>query len=326
MRTAKATVFNLSFGQERPNGVRFSWRSQRLSALLNKEVQFHASLVNDADCLKAEKELANYHSIASKQDLGHNPRATAPTGWISVDYEDFEPDLTYRFVEDGNLHLSEVVAPILSFLQRRRVLFKLVKFTSSKQLVIAMPPFLAGEWIDSVAFGPEAIQSTDLEGALVTSLTTHAAMDGVSQRRIGMLLSRYNEILNLPYIHERVESLWRIVEAVGRVVPSSQLADNEYRRFLQILQIRKSENLQLLIAALAHYSLPYTDDEVLDSRTFRNHVMHEYLDPALQNWPSLTTTFHFLQRCVDRIIWTDLGLSGVAIQDAAYSVIQNRVL
>jgi hypothetical protein len=30
---------------------------------------------------------------------------------------------------------------------------------------------------------------------------------------------RYNELLNLPYVHERVEGLWRIIEALGDSVP-----------------------------------------------------------------------------------------------------------
>jgi len=326
MRTAKARIFNLSFGQVSPGGIRFAWRSQRLSELVGEDVRFQASLTNDPETFAQETELVAYHSLPNKQDLGHNHRAPFQTGWINVDYQDFDAELTGRFVEDGNIYLCEVVAPILSFFQRRRILITRVKFTSSQRLVIALPMFLAGEWVDSVAFGPETIRSSELEPALNTALAVQGSMDEVRRHRLGMLLSRYNELLNLPYIHERSESLWRIVEAIGRIVPASQTADAEYQRFLKLCKIRKSENLELLIAALTHYAISYTDDEVCNSRAFRNHAMHEYLDPNLQSWPSLVQVFYFLQRCVDKIVSTDLGVSGLAIQGASYAVIQNRVL
>ncbi|MGH9962368.1 MAG: hypothetical protein ACREBC_35500, partial [Pyrinomonadaceae bacterium] len=269
---------------------------------MNGDICFSAELSNDADLHEAEKQLAAFHSVANKQNLGHNYRAAAQTGILRVEYPDFPANSTYQFMEDGNFFAQEVVAPILSFLQRRRVLIGILRFTSSERLIIAMPPFLAGEWIDSVAFGPETIDSGDLEQTLVTSLTTYQALANDKKNRIRMLLLRYNELLNLPYVHERVEGLWRIIESLGRLVPPPSKLEGEYKRLLSICGAKQSENLKLLLAALLHYGMTYSDIEVKESREFRNHTTHEYLDSALVSWPSISNCFSFLHRCVDRAI------------------------
>jgi hypothetical protein len=76
--------------------------------------------------------------------------------------------------------------------------------------------FSPGEWIDSVSFGPPAVDFQDTETALSSALSTYSTLLDDSRARIRMLLRRYTEIMNLPYVHERVEGLWRIVEALVR--------------------------------------------------------------------------------------------------------------
>jgi hypothetical protein len=62
-------------------------------------------------------------------------------------------------------------------------------------------------------------QTLVLALALASALSTYDALLDESKGRIRMLLHRYNELLNLPYVHERVEGLWRIIEALGDSVP-----------------------------------------------------------------------------------------------------------
>lgn len=271
-------------------------------------------------------QLTAHNSLAKKQSLGHNFRAAAQTGILRVSYDDFPPELTYEYVEDGNMFLSEVTSPILSFLQRRRVLIGTVRFMSETQWIYAMPPFLAGEWVDSVAFGPPAIECSDIEIALARAIPHYTALTDPEKGRIRMLLLRYNELLNLPYIHERVEGLWRIIEALGHHAPTSPTTELEYKRLLAICNANSSQNLKLLLNALIHYGITYSDDEIKESRSFRNHVMHEYLDPKLTNWPSLSSSFYFLHRSVDKAIASELDLADLTLKDATFTIIQNRVL
>ena len=293
---------------------------------MNSIVEFHGALTNRAELFDAENKLAAFHSLDNKQDLGHNFRAAAQTGALEITYFDFPATLTYAFVEHGNLFLAEVVAPILSFFQRRRILISTARFTSSERYILAMPPFLAGDWIDSVSFGPLAVDFQDIEVALNAALTAYASLADESQARVRMLLHRYNELLNLPYVHERVEGLWRIIEALGASVSMTPEAHNELARLLPVCGAQRSNNLKHAVAALVHYGLPYTDEEVKESFVIRNLSIHEYLNPALLCRPTLPNCFYFLNRCVDRAIARELGLSAVILRDAAFMIIQNRVL
>jgi hypothetical protein len=215
---------------------------------------------------------------------------------------------------------------MLSFFQRRRILFTTARFTSSERFVYAMPMFMAAEWIDSVSFGPPAIDYQDTESALTSALSTYDALCEESKGRIQMLLHRYNELLNLPYVHERVEGLWRIIEALGDSIPSTTQAAAEYNRLRSVCGVQQSRNLRRAVSALVHYGLAYDDAEIKESFEIRNISMHEYLNPALLHSPKLPNSFRFLYRSVDRAIAKDLGLSNFALKDAAFSIMINRVL
>lgn len=326
-RSVECRVFNFSFGSVRADPICFSWRCPELASLTKSEVEFSGELFNQDELFNGENQLAAFHSLENKQNLGHNFRAPAYTGNLRVTYRDFPAVYTYHYVERGNLFLSEVVAPILSFFQRRRVLFGTARFTSSEHFVLAMPAILAGEWIDSVSFGPELIDFQDTGSALTSALTTYATLLEKLQGRVRMLLHRYNELLNLPYVHERVEGLWRIIEALGDAAPWTPQAETEYNRLRAFCGVtQQSRNLKRAVAALVHYGLSYNDAEVKDSFEIRNLSMHEYLNPALVSDPTLPHCFYFLHRCVDRAIAKELGLSGFALNDAAFMIIQNRVL
>jgi hypothetical protein len=93
------------------------------------EVEFYAELVNNVQFFDVENQFTALHSLENKQNLGHNFRAPAHTGDLVVNYLDFPAGLTFAFVEQGNLFLSDVVAPILSFFQRGRIFFGIARFT-----------------------------------------------------------------------------------------------------------------------------------------------------------------------------------------------------
>jgi len=190
-----------------------------------------------------------------------------------------------------------------------------------------MPPFLAGEWVDSVSFGPQAIDFQDTDAALTCALSTYDALPEESKGRVRMLMHRYNELLNLPYVHERVEGLWRIIEALGHSVPVTPQLETEYNRLRLVCGVKEqSRNLKRAVATLVHYGLPYGDAAVKESFEIRNLSMHEYLNPRLLSYPTLPQCFNFLHRCVDDAFAKELGLSAFALKDAAFMVIQNRVL
>jgi hypothetical protein len=54
--------------------------------------------------------------------------------------------------------------------------------------------------------------------------------------------------------------------------------------------------------------------------------LHEYLNPRLLSFSTLPQCFNFLYRCVDHAIAKELGLSALALKDAGFMIIQNRVL
>jgi hypothetical protein len=326
MRATDAKIFNLSLGHVLHQGIEFSWVSPELSELTGRAIEFYGEIVNNPELFDAENQLAAHHSMENKQNLGHNPRASTQTAILHLRYGDFHPDHTYAYVENANGFIQYVVAPILSFFQRRRVLISTARLMSSQKWVYAMPPFLAAEWLDSVAFGPEAIATPSLATSLVTALSTYERAQPVVQGRIKMLLQRYNELLNLPYVHERAEGLWRIIEALGSRVDITDRSRDEYRRLLRIIGIRASSNLALLLHTLSHYEISYTDTEVIESRQFRNHATHEYLDPLLLNWETLPACFGFLQRCADQAILGELGIGRSELRAALFQIIQNRVL
>ena len=80
------------------------------------------------------------------------------------------------------------------------------------------------------------------------------------------------------------------------------------------------------VAALAHYALAYDDEAVKESFEIRNLSMHEYLNPKLLFHATLPQCFTFLHRCVDHAISQELGLTAVALKNAGFMFIENRVL
>jgi hypothetical protein len=60
------------------------------------EVEFSAELFNHAELLNAENQFAAFHSLENKQELGHNFRAAAHTGYLRVTYIDFPAPDTGR--------------------------------------------------------------------------------------------------------------------------------------------------------------------------------------------------------------------------------------
>jgi hypothetical protein len=190
-----------------------------------------------------------------------------------------------------------------------------------------MPPFLAGEWIDSVSFGPPAVDFQDTEAALNSALSTYATLPDDSRARIRMLLHRYNELLNLPYVHERVEGLWRIIEALGVSISMTPEAQCEYARLLPLCGVQQSRNLKQVVAALVYYALPYEDSDVKESFEIRNLSMHEYLNPRLLSCSTLPQCSNFLYRCVGMSIMQSQGVGTLSacLEGRGLHDNQNRV-
>jgi hypothetical protein len=93
-RSAESKVFNLSFGSLRTDPIRFSWHCDDLDQMMGRKVEFWGELLNDAESFNLEDQLAGFHSINNKQNLGHNFRAAAQTGRLLIKHDDFPADHT----------------------------------------------------------------------------------------------------------------------------------------------------------------------------------------------------------------------------------------
>jgi len=114
-RSVESRVFNFSFGSVRTDPIRFSWNYEELDAMLRYRLEFCGELYNDAELFDAENQLTEYHSFNNKQSFRYNFRASALTDRLRIGYNDFPANDTSAVVEWGNLFLSRVVAPMLSF-------------------------------------------------------------------------------------------------------------------------------------------------------------------------------------------------------------------
>lgn len=318
-------VLNLSFGRLIDKPYKFNWHFKELSPLIGGDANIEFELFNVAQQLENERELEKYHSLYNKQKLNYNPRASRQTGVLRVTYPDFKAEYSYQFTEQVGAFLHDVIAYMLGFFQRRRIIFGTPRLTSTEQFVYAMPPFLAGELIDSIGYGAPLIAYVDTECCMVKALNAFSKLSNANKDTILMLLRRYNETLNLPYTYERFEAFWRIIEALGNDATHTPAINLEYKRLLDVLKINRSLNLKSVVAAMRTYGVSYTDKDLIESRKGRNDIMHDYLDSSIIHDSSMADNFRFLKESVEFIIASMLSLDTSMIIKHNYTIIENRV-
>ena len=327
MHHKETYILNLFFGEVRTEPISFSWHFPELLNLsrLGTTIQFELSNTDELFAMEAEFEAFN--AINKKQEIGHNPRAAGKTGILKVIYPAFDSKLSYRFTEQVNLFLQDFVSLMLTFFQRRRIIFGIVRLKSGDRIVLGLPPFLAGSLVDSIGYGSPLVPYHDTARQLTDCLCHLSTLSKEDVDRIQMLLLRYNETLNLPYTYERIESYWRILEALGADTPKSEQIEAEYQRLKHIVGVkRESDTLQRFVSALILSEATYVDSQVSSSFHYRNRLIHEYLSRDVVSEPELSKIFRFLNGVVERAIGVLIGLNREGLSTSAYTVIDNRVL
>ncbi|BAZ25964.1 hypothetical protein NIES4073_68700 [Kalymmatonema gypsitolerans NIES-4073] len=320
-------VLNFFFGRLLEEPIRFDYKFINLKDINGKEAHVFFELLNDEENFPIEKEFFEFNSAENKQTIGHNFQACARTGHLRIIYPPFQSDDSYAYTEQVNSFLQYFVAYLLTFFQRRRVIFGCPNITSGDRIILAMPPFLAGEFVDSIGYGEPLIPYPVTQECLMKAISTYMNFDELEKKHIEMLLIRYNETLNLPYTYERVEAFWRILEVLGDIQILSQQEEQEYDRVKAVIGIKKnSGTLKKFIKTLIDYDLTYTDDEIKNSFNFRNKTIHEYLNPSIIQEPYLPNIFRFLNICIEKVIIAILKIDKHHYIEPSYSVIQNRVL
>lgn len=228
-------------------------------------------------------KFTEYHSMNNKQnDPGYNPRAYLRTASIVITYNDFDNAKAYLINERINLFLQDVFSRILGFLQSRRIIIQILQIQNSQKTTFAMPPFLAGSFIDSTAYGDLLIPEKNLDQAIQNALISYFSLTKQQQFSLIGLLKRYNDLLNLPYSYERAESIWKIIEALSNtpllISHDEQRLISEYNRLLAIIGAKQSNNLKAFLQTLLAYNIEYTDEKIKNSWIFRNENTHEFLN------------------------------------------------
>lgn len=190
-----------------------------------------------------------------------------------------------------------------------------------------MPPFFAGELIESIGYGSPLIPYSQTQACLNAAIRTYSESDGNYQKHIEMLLTRYNETLNLPYTYERVESYWRILEALGN---GNDLSENDLAEYNRIKQLNDMKNnsgtLKKFIKTLIDYDIEYTDKNLINAFNYRNIATHEYLNQQTIRKDYMPDIFGFLNISIEHVILTKLGINRAEHQLPSYTLIQNRIL
>ncbi len=328
MEYKETYLLNFFFGKVLDKPIKFQIKFHELRDAKNNIPEIIFEIYNNENLFPVEKEFREFNSINNKQKIGYNFAACVRTGSVKTNYNSFNSDDSYTYTEEVGMFLQCFVSYLLTFFQRRRVIIGLPKLNSGEKLVLVMPPFMAGEFVDSIGYGEPLILYKDTQECLNHAMDKYSQIQEEQRKRIRMLLVRYNETLNLPYSYERVEAYWRIMEALGKTTTLSASEQIEYDRFRNVLGMTKdSNNLKSFVKTLLDFNLDYTDDQVVNSFNFRNKTIHEYLSPDIMKEPYLSDIFKFLKSSVEKIILANLNIDLKYYREKGYSlIIENRVL
>lgn len=172
----------------------------------NISFQIKLELSNTKEQFEYQDQFAQFNSLVNKQRIGHNYSACCETGKLRIYYPDFNHQYTSLITDRVNLFLRDFLSYVLTFFQRRRIIFGVVRIMPSSKKIFPMPLLMAGELIDSIGYGEPLIKYINLQICLNQTLDNFSKISADRQKVLNMLLIRYNDALNLPYTYERVES------------------------------------------------------------------------------------------------------------------------
>lgn len=327
MEYKETYILNFFFGEVLSAPIKFRFSFPELKDFNNNISEIIFEIYNDDHYFPVEKEFLEFNTVAKKQEIGHNFNACAQTGIVKVNYNSFKSDNSYAYTEHVGMFIQHFLSYLLTFFQRRRIIIGVPRLTSGDKFILSMPPFFAGEFIDSIGYGEPLISYKDTQNCLNSAVDKYSRMSEDERKHIRMLLVRYNETLNLPYSYERIEAYWRIIEALGDSKLMNDAQQKEYNRIRNVIGMQKeSGNLKSFIIALSDYNLSYTDDEIVNSFNFRNKTIHEYLNPDILNDTSISNIFRFLNKSTEKILLSSLNIDIKYYREGGYTLIANRVL
>ncbi len=134
-------ILNFFFGKERTKPITFEYQFGGLVSNVSNSSTLNFEMMNSMDHFSVENQFKKFNSISNRQKIGHNYQACAKTGKLKIIYPSFDSDRSYEFTERVNNFLQYTIAYILTFFQRRRVIFGCPSLTSGDKLVLAMPSF-----------------------------------------------------------------------------------------------------------------------------------------------------------------------------------------
>ncbi len=314
MRLSSTTnIWNFSLGRvlEKPIAISLDLGHIARKEFVLPTMAIRLEISNNDDQYALEKQLANYHCMQNKQTMSYNPRASAITAGLKVFYDDYSgEELMWRMHTAINYFFSELIAGTLSFFQRRRIIVNGIQVLPSQTDYLHLNgSTFSGEFIDSVGYGPVTISPDRTQDGLDAAIRSFLRRNFDEREQLIVLLRRFNDILNLPYIYERFESCWRIVESLGRNCNQVQTKDGEIERLFAIAGVRKdSRNLRSFVKTLFYYEIEYDDNAIAASFKYRNESTHNYLSKSVIDDPTLMKCFIFVEECVDKIIAKTLGI------------------
>lgn len=319
-------VLNFFFGEVKKKPITFVYTFKGLANNESNNSTILFELINTEEQFHIENDFRKFNSIGNRQNIGHNIHACAQTGHLRISYPSFHSEKSYEFTERIHDFLQFTVAYILTFFQRRRVVFGCPALTSGERQILAMPPFFAADYVDSVGYGEPLIGYDQTECCLNSVINKYEICDRDEQDKISMLLIRYNETLNLPYTYERVESFWRILESMSEA-GLNDTVQLEYERLKTFIGVKdNSKALKKFVNTLMSYDINYTDELIDKSFKYRNKVIHEYLNISIIREPYLGEVFLFLNEAIEKVILSRIGLDCTHYRMPSFTLINNKVL
>lgn len=326
-------VLNLSLGNVLSSPIELHTNYKQLALESDQVINITLRLSNTAEHLHMENRLAEVHSFEAKQDFNYNPRLSAETASLEIIYDDYDagneenPDFIHIFNQHLNDFLHQTLSGICGFLQRRRVIIHGVQaLPSSTGIVWIGLMIMSGEFIDSVGHGQIALPYENLPSAIQMAATCFLESDSDSRNQITMLLRRYNDVLNLPYTYERFDGFWRIIECMPDLENITQNQEAEIKAAFVALNINKSRNLRAFLATLLQNDVPFTIAQIRAAFEYRNESTHNYLSKSIIDHPDLPDCFHFVEQCVDRLMFKQLNVDPSLLIPARHNIILNRVM
>jgi hypothetical protein len=292
-------------------------------------VNLEFEISNTSEQFFNEKQLAQYHGVRNKQTIDYNPRASLQTGILTLRYDDYSgEDLMFRLHGAVNFFTREFLAFLMGFLQRRRVIIFNIQTLPSKTNHLHLPGNgFSGELIDSVGHGQSIIDDDNLVLAITPAIQEFLSNSSDGRDQLIVLLRRNNDILNLPYIYERFDGYWRIIEQLGKGFLFSTTQDEHFHRLCILAGAPNgSKNLRNFVAGLFKYNISFEDDSIIKSFKYRNNSIHNYLSKLVIDDPELVNHFRFVAEATEKLIFTIFKIDPSMIKIRGYLVVVNRLI